>query len=289
MNDQLIESINRSKFLLYLTNIGIDIEAVKNKAVESIDKNEIDFFANRSHQLLSPNVYVESLVFKHVCQYLYGEYKDSVIFENEIKFDIKTIIATSRSLTQRPKITKPSNVVEGFKEPDHENGFVIISRFERELITERYEGRSQQKGNIIFEGLLPYEIEMNPLVDKSPTHHIWDSNYYFGEPFIQGFYANFNSIEAQYVLWMNSLLLNMLELELDDYNNGLRALNSSKEIILQFRYWRDQLIGNGASFVGMDSNIAKLEGCDLILRKDYYDKLCKIIPDVVFYTHVESH
>lgn len=286
MSEQLIESINRSKLLLYLTNIGLDIETAKNTAIENIDENEIDFFANRSHQLLSPNVYVESLVFKHVCQYLYEEYKDSIIFENDIKLDIKTIIATSRSLIQRPNITKPSNVVEGFKEPAHKDGFVIISRFERELITERHEGRRQQKGNTVFEGLLPYEIETNPLVDKSPTHHIWENNYYYDKPFIQGFYANFNSVEAPYVLWMNSELLNILELELDNYNNGLRALNSNNEVVLTFRYWRDQLIGNGSSFVGTDSNIAKLEGCDLILREDYFNKLKKIIPDVVYYTKI---
>ncbi len=53
MSDQLIESINRSKLLLHLTNIGIDIEAAKNAAVESVDENEIEPFANRSHQLLS--------------------------------------------------------------------------------------------------------------------------------------------------------------------------------------------------------------------------------------------
>jgi hypothetical protein len=46
------------------------------------------------------------------------------------------------------------------------------------------------------------------------------------------------------------------------------------------------LIGNGASFVGVDSNIAKLEGCDLILREDYFDKLKKIVPNVVYYTEV---
>ena len=46
------------------------------------------------------------------------------------------------------------------------------------------------------------------------------------------------------------------------------------------------LIDNGTSFVGQDSNIAKLEGCDLMLRKDYFDKLKTIIPDVKFYTKI---
>lgn len=281
MNNQLIESINQCKFLPYLINIGIDIEVIKNEIVENIDEKEIELFVNRSHQLLSPNAYVESMVFKHVCKNMYEEYKDSFIFESDIRLDIKTVIATSRALIQRPNIKKPSDVEEGFKEPDHENDFVIISRFEKEIIIERHGGgggRRQQKGNIVFEGLLPYEVEVNPLVDKSPTHHIWENNYYFDKPVIQGFYANFNSVEAQYVLWMNSSLLNMLELELDSYCNGLRALDSNNEVVLQFRYWRDQLIGDGS-----DSNIAKLEGCDLVLRDDYFNKLKQIIPDVVYY------
>ena len=78
----------------------------------------------------------------------------------------------------------------------------------------------------------------------------------------------------------------MIRLRLDNYNNGLRALNNNDEIVLQFRYWREQLIGNGASFVVMNLNIAKLEGCDLILRKDYFNKLKKIIPNVVYYSEV---
>lgn len=217
---------------------------------------------------------------------MYEEYKDSVFFENDTKLDIKTIIATSKSLIQRPNIIKPSDVMEGFKEPDYEDGFVIISKFERELITESYQGRGKNKGSIVFAGLLPFEVDINPLVEKSPSNHIWESNYYRGEPFIQGFNASYNSIESQYVLWMNSELLNMLELELDNYSNGLRALDDNNEIILKFRYWRDQLIGNGASFVGTDSNISKLEGCDLILREDYFNKLKKIIPDVVYYTNI---
>ena len=85
---------------------------------------------------------------------------------------------------------------------------------------------------------------------------------------------------------MNSELLDILGLRLDNYPNGLRALNSNNEIVLKFRSWREKLVGNGALFVGVDSNIAKLEGCDLILREDYFNKLKKIIPDVVCYTKV---
>ncbi|MEZ8775888.1 hypothetical protein [Vibrio sp. 10N.247.310.17] len=286
MNEQILDSISRNKYLVYLDNVGIDINVIKEVIIRNINKDEMELFVNRSHQRLSPNVYLDSLVFKYVCKHLHDEYKSSLIFEGEIKLDIKTIIATSKSLIQRPRIRKPSDVVMGFKEPDYEEGFRVISRFERELSEKNYGEIGESKGGVIFEGLLPYKIEMNPLVERYSSNHIWENSYYLGEPFIQGFNASINSIESQYVLWMNSELLNMLGLKLDNYNEGLRALNSNDEIVLQFRCWREQLIGNGASFVGMDSNIAKLEGCDLILREDYFSKLKKIIPNVVLYTDV---
>ncbi|WP_160060759.1 hypothetical protein [Psychromonas sp. L1A2] len=286
MNEQILASISRNKYLVYLDNVGIDIDVIKEEIIKNVNENEMGFFVNRSHQRLSPNVYIDSLVFKYVCKHLYDEYKSSLIFESEIKLDIKTIIATSKSLIQRPIIRKPSDVVMGFKEPDYEEGFRVISRFERELSENNYGEREKSKGGIIFEGLLPCKIEMNPLVEKYSSNHIWENSYYLGEIFIQGFNASINSIESQYVLWMNSKLLNMLELKLDNYNEGLRALNSNDEIVLQFRCWRERLIGNGSSFVGMDSNIAKLEGCDLILREDYFNKLKKIIPDVIYYSEV---
>lgn len=286
MNSQILDSINRNKYLSYLDDIGVDIDVIKTEIIENINESEMDAFINRSHQRLSPNVYIESMVFKYACKDLHEKYNNSVVFESEIKLDIKTIIATSNALIQRPSIVKPSDVEGGFKEPDYEDGFRVISRFERELSENNYGEREESKGRIIFEGLLPYKIEKNPLVKKFPSNHIWENSYYLGEPFIQGFNTSINSIESQYVLWMNSELLSILGLKLDNHNNGLRALNSNNEIVLIFRCWRDQLIGNGALFVGTDSNIAKLEGCDLILREDYFDKLQKIIPNMVYYTKI---
>lgn len=286
MNRQILDLINRNKYIVYLDKIGIDIDHIKKEITENINENEIERFVNRSQQQLSPNVYLDSVVFMYACKYLYNSYKGSMVFENETKLDIKTIIATSQSLIQRPNIPKPSDIKGGFKDSYYEDSFRVISRFERELSENHYGEKGNKKGGVIFEGLLPYKVEMNPLVEKFSSNHIWENSYYLGEPFIQGFNASINSIESQYVIWINCQLLNMLELKLDNYNNGLRALNSNNEIVLIYRYWRDQLIGNGASFVGVDSNIAKLEGCDLILREDYFNKLKNIIPNMVYYTAV---
>lgn len=286
MNKQVLNEINNNKFIVYLEEIGIEVSSLKNAILKNYNEGELEPFINRSKNRLSPNVYIEKLVFEEVCQYLFKEYKDSVIFEEEVKLDIKTIIATSKSLIQRPEITKPSNKISGFYEPSYEGDFRIISRFERELSQTNYMDEILNKGGVVFEGLLPVEIEAFPMDQESPSNGIWNKDYCIGTPFIQGFNSNFNGLETQCVLWLNSDLINKLRLRLDHFNNGLRALNEDNEVILNFRYWRKQLIGNGVSFIGANSNIAVLEGCDLLMRDDYFNKLKLMIPDLVYYIDV---
>lgn len=286
MNKQIIDSINRNRYIVYFDNIGIDVAEIKDEVLENFSENEFEKFINRSHQLLSPNVCLDSIVFMCVFKLLHSKYKGSMVFDNELKLDVKTVIATSQSLIQRPCMAKPSELKEGFKEPAYEDGFRVISRFERELSENHYGVRGKNKGGVIFEGLLPYEVETNPLVEKLASNHIWTNSYYRGVPVIQGFNSSINSMETQCVLWMNSQLLDILGLKIDCYRNGLMALDVNNEIVLKFRCWRDNLIGNGSSFVGIDSNIAKLEGSDLILREDYFNRLKEIIPSVVYYSKV---
>lgn len=66
-------------------------------------------------------------------------------------------------------------------------------------------------------------------------------------------------LNQKYVLWINSLILNDFELELDSYNSGLKVITTKVMLFLKFRCWRDELIDNGASFIGINANIAQLE------------------------------
>ena len=91
-----------------------------------------------------------------------------------------------------------------------------------------------------------------------------------------------NSIETTHILWLNSYFIKEFSLKLDSFNKGLRAINENNEVVLEFRQWRKDLIGNSNSFVGEDSNIAKLEGSELLLREDYFNLLKNSIPNLVF-------
>ena len=92
MNEQILDSISRNKYLVYLDNVGIDIDVIKEEIIKNVNEDEMELFVNRYHQRLSPNVYLDSLVFKYVCKHLHDEYKSSLIFESEIKLDINYLI-----------------------------------------------------------------------------------------------------------------------------------------------------------------------------------------------------
>lgn len=278
---QILDYINQ-QLLYYPYWKEILPSTISQEILLDIREHELDVFHNRGYSLQSPNNYIEALVFEHVNQWLYQNYKDCVILEKDIMIDVKTMIATSSSLIQRPIIQTPFKTISGFKEPITEGDYVQIARFERELTLSRSWEKANNVGGIVCEGLLPCQLnDVNPLwPNREFTHHIWTNTFNKDTPFIQGFYGKMNSIEAPYVLWMNSELLGRLGLTLDDYKQGLQALNKQKEIVLQFRQWRSK-------FIDMESNIAKLEGCDLILRKDYYDKLKEIIPQLCFFTDLQ--
>ena len=284
MFNQLKDTILRNDYIRYLEHLDIDTSEIINNIRIKIEKNKNNFdtFTNRSYKMLSPNVLLENIVFVEVNKYLYKNYQDSVIFEEYVNLDIKTLIATQNSIIERPKISKPSEIEEGFKSNlENENGFIRIARFENEMI-EASSGWDRKGQTIVFEGLSIFG-KKTPLFEDLPSSLIWNNAFYY-EPFIIGFTKNFNSIQSNNTLWINSLLQYDLGLTLDNFNNGLQALNENGEVVLKFRQWRSELIGNGASFVGQDSNIPQLEGCDLMLREDYYEKLKVIIPNMEFYS-----
>lgn len=284
MYETLKETILRNNYIAYLKYLNIDIDEILDDIKNRLDeRNLFSVFENRSYNMLSPNIILENIIFEEVNKYLFSNNYDLHLFQKNIEIDIKTLIASQNSIIQRPKIKKPSEMEEGFQiELENENGFIHIARFENEII-EKERGWGRQGQTIIFEGLSIYGDDY-PFFEELPSSLIWNNALHSEYPFIIWFGNKFNSIEADNVLWINSILQNDLGLVLDYFNNGLQALNANQEIVLKFRQWRSELVGNGASFIGQDSNIAKLEGCDLILREDYYEKLKNIIPNMQFYS-----
>lgn len=274
ISNETIKYIQNHRVWNKLSVSDFDKNLIIESVISKFDKCQFDAFINNSYRLLSQNIYIENLIFSIMYQELnYNNFN----FNDTV--DLKSIIATSNSLIQRPDIEKPSEVVEEFREPDLENDFIRIARFERQLIKNDYRGYSEMA--VLFEGLLPSKNKENPLSDRSPSQYIWDDKFYYGLPVIQGLCFQIDSLNFPHILWVNSQLLEILKLNLDNYHNGLQAINSNQEIIIKFRCWREKLIGNG-----YHGNIPFLEGGDLLIRKDYYDELKKFIPSIAFYSYL---
>lgn len=279
------DAIFRNDYISYLEHLDIDLAEIINSLETKLDDKDLfGIFINRSYDMLSPNIILENIIFEEVNKYLLLKGYELDLFKRDIEIDIKTLIATQNSIIERPSLKRPSSSEEGFKSNlENENGFVCIARFENEMV-ENENGWGRQGQAILFEGLSIFR-EDNPFFEGLPSSLIWNNALYYPDyPFIVWFGKKFNSVESNNVLWINTLLQNNLGLILDDFDNGLQALNEDNEVILKFRQWRSNLVGNGSSFVGQNANISKLEGCDLMLREDYYEKLKDTIPDMQFYS-----
>lgn len=280
MYEQLI---NTNKYLQYLEYLGIETKAVKEIIQKKINtrKGIFESFANRSHQISSPNINLENIIFEEVNKYIFQNHKNEFHYDISFKLDMESLIAIKVSMIERPAIKKPSEINEGLQIEIGEVGdFVRIARFENELILGQYGKNNSEQ--IVFEGLTPLKNK-SPFFEYIPSSLIWQDRFYHPEEErIIGFCKKSNTIEPKYVLWINSATLFDLRLELDLSNSGLRAIDGNNDVVLEFRCWRSELIGNGASFVGQDSNIAKLEGCDLLMRKDYLKELQEIVGELFF-------
>lgn len=281
MYEILKDTICKNDYIRYMKHLGIDSSDILNTIKNRLeDKDIFSIFENRLYRILSPNIILENIIFEEVNKYLLLKGYELDLF----KRDIKTLIATQNSIIERPKLKRPSSSQEGFKSNlEKENGFMRIARFENEMI-EKENGLGIQGQTILFEGLSIFR-EKNPFFQGLHSSLIWNhALYYPNHLFIVWFGKKFNSVESSNVLWINSSLQKSLYLVMDDFNNGLQALNDKNEIVLKFRQWRSNLVDIGSSFVGNDANISKLEGCDLMLREDYFEKLKVIVPMIEFYS-----
>lgn len=279
------DQVNAHNYITYLEHIGIDIRELKENILERIEQEKDLFqtYGNRSHGISSPNIIFENIIFEESNKFIYDNFENDFEFEVFLKLDMETLIATRYSYIERPSIKKPSEIMSGKKSNiGSVENFIRVAKFEHELVLGDY--REKNKHYLVYEGFTPIE-DSDPFFYNLPSSLIWKEAFYYPkEENIIGLCENFNTVEARHTLWINSVLLDYLGLWVDDFNNGLRALNHDNEVILEFRQWREDLIGNGSSFVGEDSNIAKLEGCELLLREDYFKWLKVEMPNLVFMT-----
>jgi len=207
------------------------------------------------------------------------------VFES-LKIDIKSIIAQYLSSEARPKNLKKASSYENYAAFNEgfycdENGWVRIAHYEHELEKKEYSELTDKKiyGGIVFDKnnsmefpYAPYRLEMNLL---------WNENHFCfpidKTPIIQ-FIQNEFQIEYFKILWLNPSIMKILELKFGDFKDGIVAYNSSDEVVLRLKTWQTEYVALGY-YANIQDEIPKLDGSELVMREDYFKKLCDIYGD----------
>jgi hypothetical protein len=80
------------------------------------------------------------------------------------------------------------------------------------------------------------------------------------------------------ILWFKNELINLLWLKVWDFNRWLYAINDKDEIILKFNQWNSEYLWNDVKWM-----IPSFSWSELLIRKDYFDKLKNIYNKEIFF------
>ncbi|MBW1615960.1 MAG: AAA family ATPase [Deltaproteobacteria bacterium] len=280
------DDINFFKKLNYrneiLNNMNFDFETVvaKHKAtVWNKYKEKFELFKNRSIdrdvKIIYPYAYLLELINTELYNQ-FSKYDVQAKLYDVLQIHYKTIVAQTNSYSIRPlEIDKPHLIKTNWQKSEVAySDWIRLGYYEYELYEESFGKNNEYR---VFEGIA-FKNNVKESIPFScprffPTY-IWDniSMIDFDE-FLCLFLTQFNDQFEDYkILWINPILLN--ELNVQNPITGLNASNSKNEVVLKYNRWSSDYVGDG-NIAGISDEIPRLEGAELICRKDYFEKICK--------------
>ncbi len=261
---------------------GFEFETVVGKYKSSFASKygkSFEFLANRSIDRLVKNIYPSNYQLELLNTELYQEFED---YPNQpdlydfLKIDYKTIVAQNQSYIKRPNLPKPSQIEKEWTKTEiAKNDWIRIGYYEHELFEVSY---SKNKEYRVFEGI----VFNSNLINDIPFSryrlfpiHLWEEINMngFDEFLCVSLIQQWDTLEDYKILWLNTEIILSLDLKVDKYINGLVARNELGEIVLKYNRWCSNYVGNG-EIAGISDEIPRLEGAELMCRKDYFEKIC---------------
>lgn len=156
------------------------------------------------------------------------------------------------------------------------NEWIRLGYIEYELFGEKW-GKDKLKHYRVFEGIVFLEnLEETIPVSKYRLFpvHLWNNiNINDFDKFLcVSLIQQHDTLENFSVLWLNPAIIKALNLKIGRPTEGLVAKNNKNEVALRLNYWISDYVGDGEIL----NEIPRLEGAELICRKDYFDKICEI-------------
>ncbi|WP_418637293.1 ATP-binding protein [Winogradskyella sp.] len=272
-----------------LMRAGIDTKNIFGKFKATFQRKYseyLEIYGNRMCERTVSNIYFSD----YLLELLNNEYYEKLnsytnsqdVFES-IKIDIKSIVAQYLSLDVRPDSLKRASNYDNYAAFNEElfideNGWVRIAHFEHELIKKEHYKLIDRKiyGGVVFKKgesmdfpYSAYRLEMDLFWNENYVDFPTEKTPIFS--FIQ------NQFQFEYfkILWLNPSIMKVLELRYGDFRDGMIAYNSNDEVVLRLKTWQTEYVALG-TFSNIHDEIPKLDGSELVMREDYFKKLCDI-------------
>lgn len=280
------EMNNRNRFL---TSCGFDLKPSIAKYYEVINKKEYReqigrMFYNQLHGTMVENICFENewirIINRAVIKFISNSKTNTIdldmIFANT-SFDIKTLIAYQHSLSLRPKIPLPQNLDTSDESIMVMDEWIILAHYEKQSQFKKSslgntDASCQSFGGVVFGNKCIFPFSKYQLNTRSIWEFTWMSMLgikNFKEPMVLSSIEHLG-LEKMYLLWIYPQILGALELEISSFNEGIQAKNKQGEVVLKFICWECDFLG----YESITDEVARLEGAQLMIRDDYFQRLC---------------
>ncbi len=267
-----------------LYNLDFNLESVVAKYKSSFQdkyKDELDILFNRSIETYVKYIYPSDYLIELINGEFYdqfSQYPDQKELYEILMIDYKTILSQINSYNLRPiELPKPQTINEKWNQSEVKiTEWIRLAYCEFQLFEERHGKNIQYR---IYEGII-FDENVSETIPFSRYRlfpiHIWLNIGYtgFDEFMCLSLIQNYDYFEDYRVLWLNPIVIDKLKLNTQDPMNGLKAANSKGDVVLKYNRWISDYVGNG-DIAGISDEIPRLEGAELLCRKDYYEKICE--------------
>jgi len=277
------KSINYRNEILCNENFNFETIVGKFKTFFKEEYGEqIEFLQNRSLRQFVNNIYMANHQLELINQELYyelNEYYNRLYLYNFLHVDYKTIIAQTNSYIRRPlEICKPSSIKSNWKKREVViTDWIRLAYYEHELYEESYDNNKEYE---VFEGIaLKNNIEKTIPFSRCRLFpmQIWENRTRKErDEFLCLFLIQrYDMLENYKILWLNSNIINELDLEISNPVNGLFAQNKKNEVVIKYNCWASDYVWVDDRSTISDE-IPRIEGAELICRKDYFEKIINL-------------
>lgn len=264
-----------------LDAIGVDVTSVvvKHKTIYlQNNADNLDLYANRSHKRHVKHIYPSSYILERINTDLYQNLR--LIQEESgddgyefLRINTKLLIAQDLSFSIRPKdLLLPSQgkkLTEKYQVKSN-NGWVRLAHYENELRKGKHFDLKEQRtwGTLLSGFSNNTSLVLDALYDSENLN--WSTN---DGAFLE--FSQYDPLENYHLFWLNPIMLKQLGIISDSFLNGIRGLNMKGEIVLRYNQWKSSYVGNGD--YGIQEEIPRIEGAELLIREDYFEKLKQIL------------